>query len=107
MIQRAFSSSSRVDFSSSRLFRKSRGPCLRGPLADARMPLRHPFATYVTSSVENSKRSSDKKALLTFTLSLLFLICDSSLYAIEWQEVKGDHFIVYYVQDEAFAKSEI
>jgi hypothetical protein len=39
-----------------------------------------------------------------FLFIIIFSLFSSSVFAQQWQELKGEHFIIYYVSDEAFAR---
>jgi len=39
-----------------------------------------------------------------FSFLIIFSLFSSLVFAQEWQELKGEHFIIYYISDEAFAR---
>jgi hypothetical protein len=39
-----------------------------------------------------------------FLFLIIFSLFSSSVFAQQWQELKGEHFIIYYLSDEAFAR---
>ncbi len=44
------------------------------------------------------------KGLLTMTVVGLFFCAAAAAIAADWKELKGEHFIVYYVEDEKFVE---
>jgi len=58
------------------------------------------------------KISSDKTSVLVFVIVTLNLFCALNfdichLYAQQWQELKSEHFIVYFTQDKKFAQEAL
>lgn len=54
--------------------------------------------------MQNIKLQRKIKIFSIFPIIILIFLCMSSAVAQEWQELKGEHFIVYFTQDRKFAQ---